>query len=166
MLLAAALSLSLFSHWPYLHGRRDGAPRSHASARVGPWRIAVKKDRFSGDVTCSIGARGVSFRRDTLIFRLARAGDATNAVFRVDGGPARPISETFDTVEAHGFFPQRGWILDPQGGEAALPAAVVSRARAVTIRLAPKSHPRQFAIARLAEARAAAAAAGCPTRKG
>jgi hypothetical protein len=165
MLLTAAISLSLLSHLPpEPHGPRGGAG-AHASRhlyKLGPWLIAVHPDRFAGTTTCQLRTRDVSLQRDTLIFRVSPEGDTTAAIFRVDSGPPRRVAEAFDTVEAQGFFPQRGWVVDPNGGEAALPVAYASGAKVVAIRVSPKQRPRRFTVARLPEAEAAAKALGCP----
>lgn len=163
MLLTAAVSLSLLSHFPHgAHRPGDAAHASHHLYKLGPWLIAVHPDRFAGTTTCQLHTGEVSLRRDTLIFRVAPEGDTTRAIFRVDSGPPHRVAETFDAVEAHGFFPQRGWIVDPNGGEAALPVSYVSGARTVAIRVSPWLHPHRFKVARLAEAEAAAKALGCP----
>jgi hypothetical protein len=163
MLLTAAVTLSLLGHVSqWLQEPVDAAHGSNRNRyKLGPWIIAVHPDKFAGTTSCRVSTRDVSLQRDTLIFRVAPEGDTTAAVFRVDSGPPRHVAEAFDTVEAQGFFPQRGWVVDPNGGEAALPAAYVSAARVVAIRVSPKQHPRRFNIARLPEAEAAAKALGC-----
>jgi len=165
MLLIAAVSLSLLGHLsPGTHKPGDAAA-AHASRhlyKLGPWLIAVHPDRFAETTTCQLHTADVSLQRDTLIFRVAPEGDTTAAVFRVDSSPPRRVAEAFDTVETHGFFPQRGWVVDPNGGEAALPVSYVSGAKVVAIRVSPKRRPRQFKIGRLPEAEAAAKALGCP----
>jgi len=163
MLLIAAMSLSLLGQ-SVAGTHRPSKPTVPAHSRVyklGPWLIAVIPDRFAGTVGCQVHTRDVSLQRDTLIFRVASEGDTTGAVFRIDSGPPRPVAEAFDTVEAHGFFPQRGWVIDPKGGEAALPASLVSDAQVVAIRVSPNRRPRRFKIARLPEAQAAARGLGC-----
>jgi hypothetical protein len=165
MLLTAAISLSLLSHLPHgPHGSGGGAgaAASRHLYKLGPWLIAVHPDRFAGTTTCQLHTAVVSLQRDTLIFRVAPEGDTTAAIFRVDSGPPRRVAEAFDTVEAQGFFPQRGWVVDPNGGEAALPVSYVSGAKVVTMRVTPQQHARQFKVARLSEAEAAAKALGCP----
>ena len=165
MLLTAAISLSLLGHlphWPHGPGGAAGAHASHHLYKLGPWLIAVHPDRFAGTTTCQLHTTTVRLQRDTLIFRVAPEGDTTAAIFRVDAGPPRRVAEAFDTVEAQGFFPQRGWVVDPNGGEAALPVSYVSGAKVVAIRVSPKQHPRRFQVARLPEAEAAAKALGCP----
>lgn len=165
MLLIAAVSLNLVSHlpyWPRKHGEPAAVSAHHQLYKLGPWFIAVDPDRFAGTVGCQLHTKSVSLQRDTLIFRVAPQGDTTAAVFRVDSGPPRRVAEAFDTVEAHGYFPQRGWVVDPNGGETALPVTYVSGAKMVAIQVSPKQHPRRFAVARLSEAEAAARGLGCP----
>jgi hypothetical protein len=163
MLLTAAVTLSFLSHHPHEAPRAGEPAAAHATRlyKLGPWLIAVHPDRFAGTTTCQLHTIDVRLRRDTLIFRVAPEGDTTAAVYRVDAGPPHRVAEAFDTVEAHGFFPQRGWIVDPNGGEAALPVSFVSGASVVAIRVSPKQHPRRFNVARLPEAEAAARVLGC-----
>ena len=165
MLLTAAVSLSLLSRLPQFP-HRPARPAAHASQRhlykLGPWFIAVHPDAFAGTTRCQLHTGEVSLQRDTLIFRVSREGDTTAAVYRIDNGPPRRVAEAFDVLEARGLFPQRGWIIDPNGGEAALPVAYVSGATVVTIRVTPKRRPHRFAVGRLAEAEAAAKGLGCP----
>ncbi|MDB5482761.1 MAG: hypothetical protein JWO83_3814 [Caulobacteraceae bacterium] len=165
MLLTAAVSLSLLArlpHWPHKPGDATHAEVSRSLYKLGPWLIAVHPDRFAGVTTCQLHTRDVSLQRDTVIFRVAPQGDTTAAVFRIDSGPPHRVAETFDTVEAHGFFPQRGWVVDPNGGEAALPVSYVSGAKVVSLRVTPTRRPRRFMVDRLAEAEASARALGCP----
>jgi hypothetical protein len=165
MLLIAAVSLGLLGHFPHGSHRPGDAVHAQPSQRLyklGPWLIAVHPDRFAETTTCQLHTGNVSLQRDTLIFRVAPQGDTTTAVFRIDSGPPHRVAETFDAVEARGFFPQRGWVVDPNGGEAALPVSSVSGARTVAIRVSPKRHPHVFKVARLPEAEAAAKALGCP----
>jgi hypothetical protein len=165
VLLTAVMTLSLITH---PSPKSPVKPKTAAHAphgglyKVGPWIIAVRPDPFAGTTTCQLRANGISVQRGALIFRLAAAGDTTATVFRVDSGPPHRIAETFDMAEARGFFPQRGWIVDPNGGEAVLPASYVSGARVVTMRVSRKQQPRRFEVARLAEAEAAAKGLSCP----
>jgi hypothetical protein len=122
----------------------------------------VSPDRFAGTTGCRLHTRDVSLQRDTLIFSVVSQGDTTAAVYRVDSGPPRGVAEAFDTVEAHGFFPQRGWLVDPNDGEAALPVSYVTGARSVAIRVSPRRRPRHFNATRLEEAEARAKTLGCP----
>ena len=153
MLIAAALSLSLLAQSSAAIGGHGGAHETVRHRQIGPWRLEVRKDRFGAEVTCRITARDVTLSRETLIFRLAGPErDTTHAVYRIDGGPPHPVSEVFEAVQAHGFFPERGWILNPQGGEAALPVANVTGAKRVALRVTERKTPRVYNVSRLAEA--------------
>jgi hypothetical protein len=162
MLLTTAVALGLLGYLSQPPGRVDAgsAPARAGVYKQGPWLIAVNPDRFTGTTGCQLHSRDVTLQRGTLVFRVASHGDTTAAVFRVDAGPPRPLAEAFDTLEAHGFFPQRGWLVDPNGGEAALPVSYVTGARAVAIRVWPHA-PRRFDVAGLQEAEAKARALGC-----
>ena len=163
MLLTAAMSLSLLSHLPQAsHKPGHDAHAARELYKLGPWYIAVHSDRFAGTTTCQLHTQEVSLQHDILIFRVAQQGDTTAAVFRIDSGQPHRVAETFDIVEAHGFFPQRGWVVDPNGGEAALPVSYVTGAKVVSIRVLPRQRPHQFKVARLAEAEASAIGLGCP----
>jgi hypothetical protein len=163
MLLAAALMLGLFGQpkQPLPPGAPPLAHAARAHAHVGPWRVILTQDRFTGVITCTVSAPDVTLRRDTLIFHLGRGLETTHADFRLDRGPSRPVSAAFAEVEDHGFFPERGWILDPNGGEVALPVAYVRSARAITLRAGPGRRPRTFKVGRLVEAILEAKVAGC-----
>jgi len=129
--------------------------------RVHEWRVIVRNDAFSGAPSCTIKAPRIAYRRQTLIFHVGGA-DTTHAFFRVDNGaPARSVREAFTEDEARGFFPERGWIVDPNGGEVALPATYLTSAKRIYIRVSLKSHPRAFDVSRFPEALSRARAAGC-----
>lgn len=169
MILIAALSLSLFGHLPHLpalgHAKAPApivaGPR--LPRRVGAWRVDGGVDRFAGTRGCAISAAGVSLQGDVLVFRVAARGDTRQALYRIDGGSPRAVADTFETLQARGFFPQRGWIVDPEGGEVALPAGVASGATTITIRPRSGQSPRRFKVAKLGEAIALARTAGCAT---
>src|SRR5665213_1827468 len=159
MLLAAALALTSFFYAPH-----HGPPQvTHRLYRLADWRIGVDRDTFTGAVTCSLRAKRIYFKSDTLIFRLDRGAETTHAVFRIDAGPARPVAEAFRDDAARGVFPQRGWIDDPAGGDVALPAAYFGGAGRVWIRASPAAQPQFYNITRFKDALAGAKAAGCPT---
>jgi hypothetical protein len=129
--------------------------------RLAGWRIAVAHDKFTGQVSCSLSARHVRFKSDTLIFHIGPGVEATHAVFRIDGGTPRAVSTVFRADEAHGFFPQRGFIDDPAGGDVALPADAFKGVKRLWIRASPADQPRYFNVSRFNDALARAKAAGC-----
>ena len=154
MLAAAALSLALL-------GSRGEPQIAIRSLAVGDWTAKVRTDRFTGEVTCSLAGRGLSFHRDTVVFNLGRSVDTAQAFFRIDGGVAHSVREPRVENETHGFFLDSGPIDNPSGGKVALPYSMVKDAKQVMIRASPKHAPRAFDVSRLGEALAAAKAAGC-----
>jgi hypothetical protein len=154
MLAAAALALSLL-------GAHDESQIATRAVAVGDWTAKVRADRFTGEVTCSLAGRGMSFHRDTLVFHLGRSVDSAQAFFRIDGGPARSVREPWVENETHGFFLDSGPIDNPSGGRVALPLSMVKDAKQILIRASIKHTPRTFDVSRLGEALSAAKAAGC-----
>jgi hypothetical protein len=157
MLLAAALALTSVLPPIHLH------PPQVIQHRyvTGGWVVTVGHDKFTGALTCALKTRGMHYRNETLIFHLKNGEETTHAFFRVDDGPARPVSDAFHEVETHGFFPRRGWVEDPAGGDVALPASYVRDAHRVWIRASTKSRPVVFKVNRFDDALDHAQAEGC-----
>jgi hypothetical protein len=157
MLAAAALALSLFgSH------AKTAAPPADVHYGVGRWRIDVHRDSFTGRLSCKVHGQDMKVQRNSVIFHLAAGVETTHAWFKIDAAPARPVSDAFAEEEANGYFPMRGWIDDPAGGDVALPVSYFDGAYKVMIRASPKYHPKTFRVTGLAAAVAAAKNAGCP----
>jgi hypothetical protein len=153
MLAAAALALSIL-------GGQDGQVAVQV-LKTGDWTTKVRSDRFTGEISCSLQTSRIGFHRDTLVFRLGRDTDTSEAFFSVDGGPARSVREPRLENETHGFFLDSGPIDNPSGGRVALPLSVVRDAKQVRIRASPRHSPRAFDLAGFPAALAAAKAAGC-----
>lgn len=154
MLAVAVLVLSML-------GQADGGQVAVKSLRVGEWKAEISTDRFTGEVSCALTARRMSFHRDTLVFHLGRDVDTSEAFFRVDNGPVRSVREPRLLNETHGFFLDSGPIDNPSGGKVALPLSVVKGAKQIYIRASPRHEPRAFDVSGLGDALAAAKAAGC-----
>ena len=135
MLLAAALALTSVLHPIHLHPPQVTQHRYVS----GGWVVTVGHDRFTDALVCSLKTRTMHYRKETLIFHLKRGLETTHAFYKIDDGSAVPVSDVFHEVEAHGFFPRRGWVDDPAGGDVALPASYVHDARHVWIRASTAS---------------------------
>lgn len=157
MLLAAALALT--SVLPPVHLHRPQVTQRHYES--GGWRLTVGHDRFTDALVCSLKTHTMHYRSGTLIFHIKRGIDTTHAVYKIDDGPPTPVSAAFHEVEAHGFFPRRGWVDDPEGGDVALPAAYVHDARRVAIRPSTAMRPLIFKVDRFDDALEHAEAEGC-----
>jgi hypothetical protein len=157
MLLAAALVLS-----SVLHPGQPHPPQvKQHHYETGGWRLTVGHDVFTDSIVCTLKSRSMHYRNETLIFHLKRGLETTHAYFKIDDEPARPVSDAFHDVETHGFFPRRGWVDDPAGGDVALPAAYVHDATRISIRASPKSSPRLFKVSRFGDALDRARSEGC-----
>ena len=153
MLLAAlALTSVLHHHQPQVTRHRYV---------TGGWLLTVGQDHFTDALTCSLKTRTMHYRNETLIFHLKRGLETTHAFYKVDDGPAAPVSNAFHEVETHGFFPRRGWVDDPAGGDVALPVSYLRDADRVWIRASTKMAPTVFKVNRLDDALDHARAEGC-----
>lgn len=153
-MLTAILALSIL-------GGADHAQIVTRSLKVGDWTAKVRSDQFTGETSCSLVGRRISFHRDTLVFHLGRDIDTSQSFFRVDDGPVRSVREPRLENETHGFFLNSGPIANPSGGEVALPVSITQGAKKVFVRPSPRYQPRAFDLGRFDEALAAAKAAGC-----
>jgi len=100
-------------------------------------------------------------RDQTVIFRVGNGIETTNAYFRVNDGPAKPVSIAFADDEKRGIFPERGTIDDPFGGETALPLSYFSNANVVWIRTTPHHRPQRYVMKGLSRALVAETTVGC-----
>jgi len=154
MLMAAVLALSIL-------GPGDHAQIVTRTVVVDDWTAKVRSDQFTGEVSCSLVGRRISFHRDTLVLHLGRDVDTSQSFFRIDEGPVRSVREPRLENETHGFFLNSGPIGNPSGGEVALPLSILQGAKKVFVRASPRYQPRAFDLGRFGEALAAAKAAGC-----
>jgi hypothetical protein len=157
MLLAAALALTSVLN-PLQHHRPQVTQRHYVT---GGGLLTVGADRFTDALTCSLKTRSMHYRNQTLIFHLKSGLETTHAVYKIDDSPAIPISNAFHEVETHGFFPRRGWVDDPAGGDVALPVSYLRDADRVAIRASTRMAPTVFKVNRLDDALDRAWAEGC-----
>ncbi len=157
MLLAATLALTSVLH-PLGHHRPQVTRHRYVT---GGWLLTVGRDHFTDALTCSLKTRTMRYRSETVIFHLGRGLETTHAVYKIDDGPAAPVSDAFHEVEAHGFFPRRGWVDDPAGGDVALPVSYLRDADRVSIRASTRMAPAEFKVNRLDDALDRARAEGC-----
>jgi hypothetical protein len=158
MIAAALLALSLFGDKPLLEPSQTVTRHRH----VGGWTVKISHDRFTGAVSCAMAKGHVEFRTDALIFHLNRDADTSDAVFRIDGGPAHNVHEATYDDERRGFYRNGGPLANPTGGEVVLPSFYVTGAKWVFIRAVPNREPDAFDVRRFADALALARANGCP----
>jgi hypothetical protein len=159
MIAAALVALSLFGERQTLLERGQQITTHH---HVGGWTVKVSWDRFTGGITCAVNKGRVEFKGDVLIFHSDPEVDNSDAVFRIDGGPARSVHEaTFDD-ERRGYYRKDGPLANPSAGEVALPSFYVTGAKWVYIRANPHRAADTFDVRRFSDALALARAKKCP----
>ena len=144
---------------PVAFMRHENAPDRRD--RIGQWALDVKRDSFTGTVSCSLKAPRMSFDRAAVTFQFSPRTETFDAVYRVDAGPALSWRISAMALAAHGVRLQNDDALNPSGGRVILPYSAVVGAKTVWIRPGPKARPRPFTIEGLSTAVAAARQAGC-----
>ena len=157
MIVASLLALGLLSH-PLLEPGQI-VVKVH---RVSGWTVQVSRDRFTARTGCTLRKGQVELQKDVLIFHSPSLVDTADAMFRVDGGPARSVHEATYDDERRGYFRNGGPLENPTGGEVALPAFYVTDAKWVYVRANPERAPDAFDIRGLSDAVALARKEQCP----
>ena len=150
--LIALLSFQL----PWTH-----APASGPSGRVEGWTLRVQADRFSGARACRLWRGAMDYQRGALVFHLPVHVDTAGAVYRIDGGPAAPVSSDDAELASLGFALHDDDLDNPSGGVVRIPGRRLASAGEVRIESGPARRPVKFKIGGLAAALDAARQAGC-----
>jgi hypothetical protein len=159
MIVATLIALSLFGERASLFERGQTITRHH---HVGGWTVRVMWDRFTGDIDCTVRKGPVELKNDVLVFHGPPWTDTTDAVFRIDGGPARSVHEATYDDQRRGYYRNGGPLENPSAGEVALPTYYVTNAKWIYIRADAKRAPDAFDVRRFPEALALARAQKCP----
>ena len=152
MIAATMLALSLFS-------AHQTITRHH---HVGGWTVRVIWDRFTGDISCTVRKGRVELQNDVLVFRSPEWVDTSDAIFRIDAGPARSVHEATYEDQRRGYYRHGGPLANPSDGEVALPTYYVTGAKYVWIRPDVRQEPWRFDVSRFADALALARSEKCP----
>jgi hypothetical protein len=150
---------------PLIDGVRAPFRRSDdvAHYRTAPdWALDVSKDRFTGMTHCAVRTRGLTYRDGVVTLHFGHGVNTANALFRVDGGPARSVGEV--AVEAAGkgaVFLSRN-TTNPSNGEVHIPTTQLAAHRSLAVRPNARASVRTIDLAGLAPSLKAAEAHGCP----
>jgi hypothetical protein len=160
-MVGAALAIALLGNLPVVGGLFGQPDKKTEHLRVGNWGLDVVQDRFTGSIGCEIRKSAITYRHGVVVFQFGHNVDTANAEFRVDNGPARPVSSV--TVEAAGLGARFGSdnLDNPSDGVVNIPASVISNARQVSIRPNARSNHRTFDLTGLAQAVVAARSHRC-----
>jgi hypothetical protein len=145
------------SLWPF-------SPHPHdLVGTVGEWRFVAHQDRFSGRTICTLRARSAFYERGVVMFSLPPRENVTDALFRVDDGPALAVRDN-DLEIARAGLPI---YQDDKGpldhGLGRIPQHYLHGARKVSFQTRQGGRTYQFKVTGLDSALAAALASGCAT---
>jgi hypothetical protein len=126
---------------------------------VADWRLTVAIDRFSGERRCRVSSRrsAAFYSRSTIVIRLSRTFDPSEAMIRVDGGV--PIRWRDLMPEIARLDP--GFAGDREGRRMPLPVELLKAARVVAVSPGFGRRARAYRIGGLNAAMERAAALGC-----
>lgn len=154
----AMLAAAMMTATPAVAARHGDPARAQS-----PWRLAVARDAFSGEVRCTLqsAAGAIVVAHRGVGFRFGRHDNTLDAWYRIDGGAPTRWQDRYPRLIADGVPMDGPGLRNPTGGIVWLPIDEVRSAQAVTIRPAPRDRPRTFATTGLAATLDSAARQGC-----
>ena len=167
MLTAAVLAgVTIFGQqinlpsWKTQH-RLDFGPERVRNYSVGKWRLEMRTDKFTGELACRLKARGMSYANHAVTFHFQGFVDTNNAVYRIDGGPARKFADARWELVKGGTMLNRGPSSSPMAGDVPVPADEVMGATAVSVRANKDWGVRHYDVRGLPQALDVARQQGC-----
>ena len=143
------------------HPHPERASDLATNRRFGDWRLVVRNDAFAQVMHCRLTAPRMDYRRGALEFHFASNVDTSDAVYRVDSGPAVRTTGELMEIAGRGFRIHDDNLFNPSGGVVRVPQTQLAGANAVEIEAAWGRRPVRFKLGQLDEALAAATTAGC-----
>ena len=130
------------------------------------WQIDIRKDTFSGLVTCDVEKRGlwapmIAVLPEAIEFRFGNHVDTSEALYRVDSLPASSTRDLQSSLIQVGAFWRAEQLDSSTGGVVRLPLSQVADAKVIRIRLRPNLAPRTFRLESLWPIISFARAQGC-----
>jgi hypothetical protein len=144
----------------HLLAPRPGVVRTEHKTVHG-WKLEIRDDSFAGRTTCVIARRRIQLAHGVVTFRFGGGVDTTFALFRLDGGSPQTAQSVAPAAAALGAALRGPDLSNPSGGLVQIPEAALQPAQAVSIRPNARSTSTTFRLDGLADAKAAAAVAGC-----
>lgn len=129
--------------------------------RSGGWTLEVRRDSFSGAVSCRIAGPDAQAAHGVATFRFHQWVDTFHAQFKLDDGKVISAQAVGPEAAEHGARLWTDNISNPSDGRVAIPLDQLVSARAVTIRPNPHSRPRTFRLEGLHSLSDAAKSKGC-----
>ncbi len=161
-MIAAVAAVALFGFSPGLPDWLRGQPdRVVERAQVGPWRLEVAHDGFTGKTLCVVRNGDMTYHHGVMTFDFGGGTDTAEAQFRLDDGP--PVKTVILASQAAGLGARFGSndLRNPSGGVVHIPASALGQAQQISIRPGERADHRVFSLGGLPEALDAARAKGC-----
>jgi hypothetical protein len=159
MIAASLVALVLFGERQSFFEHGQTITQHH---HVAGWTVRVIWDRFTGETSCTVRKGHVELKDDVLVFHSPTWVDTSDAVFRIDGGPARSVHEATYEDQRRGYYRSGGPVENPSAGEVALPSYYVTHAEWVYIRAGAGRAPEGFDVRGFPAALALARSEKCP----
>ena len=125
------------------------------------WTISVRRDSFVGATTCEARRGAVQLKNATALFAFGPDVDTSEAVYRIDAGPAHSVNDVAFRLRTMGAPQTLEPIGNPSRGLVVLLAADLMAAQNVWIRPSPKVAPRRFSVSGLSAVAEREAALAC-----
>ena len=142
------------------HARHVGA--ASETHRFAAWTLRVHADGFTGHLGCRLSKPHAEYTRGALVIHLSPHADTSGAVYRIDNGA--PLLARADDMELAGvgFALNDDDLRNPSGGVVRNSGtASSSRSHDIQIQVAANGRLTTIKLDGLADALAAARAAGC-----
>lgn len=146
--------------WKTPH-RLEFGPERVRTYSVGKWKLEQRTDRFTGELACRLRQRGMSYANHAVTFHFQGFVDTNNAVYRIDGGPARKFADARWELVKGGTMLNRGPSTNPMAGDVPVPAHELMGANAVSVRANKDWGVRHYDVRGLPQALDIATQQGC-----
>lgn len=141
--ICAASSGCAGPHLPFTHRH---APIIRHRQEAGEWRLEIRRDRFSEEISCRLFARNhrMSFQGGAVAFRFPRGWNTTHAIYRIDGNEPRHWREDIPALIRIGAPFDQGGIVNPSRGLVWIPRVQIAEASKIAIEARPDRAPVTF----------------------
>jgi hypothetical protein len=129
--------------------------------RFGGWALLVRRDDFTGQVSCELRDHRMFRLKSAMVFQFPRTIDTFDASYRVDGAPAISWRVNAMSLASGGVQFSDSSLANPSGGRVMIPLEALAGAHMVLIRPTATARPTSFYLRDLPAALAAMRTAGC-----
>lgn len=131
------------------------------SIRVDGWTVIVRKDLFTGSVSCGARRGDVRLQDAVVVFSLGRDIDTSDAVYRLNLGAAHSVRDVALRDRVLGARITTEPIDNPSRGLVVLPVSDLLDVDNIWIRATANTPPRRFVVSGLRDVMAKEQTATC-----